>query len=439
MTVSTATKHTNALIHAAPSVAVPGSGKDVGAGVFALLLAYAVVEFVRPQAFLNITASWFRPALFLSALLCIYWVKRWGLKELVNDRILLYFFLLVLMGALWIPFAFNNYWAFQATKGQGMYLASTAVPLALFLVSRKRRRQFFTFWMLILFYLAAFVIWNGGQGPGGILEDENDMAFALCMGLPYPFFLAQQRNATALRRACCYGLALLILLAIVWTHSRGGFVGLTCVALYIIYLSRHKIRNFAILGMLGLCALQFAPDTYMNRISTITDAEDYSRTSRLTSWLIAWQIFADNPVVGVGPRNYPWHSGDYHRALRDYEPGAPVLAGRAAHSVYFTLLPEYGVLGTVLFFVMIATIFRRLGRCERVLEPRSLAGDDEADADLLLARAHKASLIGFLSTGTFISVLYYPQLWYTVGFVVALSRSVETNYGFPQRLIRPAG
>ena len=104
------------------------------------------------------------------------------------------------------------------------------------------------------------------------------------------------------------------------------------------------------------------------------------------------------------------------------------MAGRAAHSVWFTVFPEYGIVGGGIFIFMIVTMMRRLRRCEKLLEPRVRAGDNEPEGDLLLARALKASIIGFLTSGTFISVFYYPQLWYTAGFVIALSRDVFARY-----------
>ena len=410
---------------------LPADDAAVGNGIFALLLAYCVIEFVRPQALLGSTPGWFRPALAISIVFFAWWIKRWGPKEVVADRMLTCIFLFVVMSAIWTPFALNNFSAMQTTIAHGIALGAVAIPLGRILVSRRRRSQFFFFWMLILLYLAVFVLANNGQGPGGVLQDENDMAFALSMGLPYPYLLSQQRGLSALKRAAYLGLALLIVFAIVSTHSRGGFLGMACVVLYLIYLSSHKIRNLIICGVLGLSVLMFAPDSYFQRIGTITDMEDSSINERLTTWRIAGAMFLDNPIVGVGPRNYPWHTTRYQQALPDFERGGRGLGGRAAHSVYFTVLPEYGIVGTGIFFVMLGTAMLRLGRCEKLLKPLALKGDAAADADLLLARAHKASIIAFLTAGAFISVFYYPQIWYTVGFVVALTRGVSAEYGLP--------
>lgn len=410
------------------SAAVAPREAAVGIGGLLLLLAYATVEFVRPQDFVE-PLSVLRPALVLTVLLSIYWVRTWGVKEIVGDKILVCVLLFLLLATLWIPFAANNFWAFQVTKSLWMYFLGATIPLGLYLTFGQRRRQFLGFWILIHLYLAVFVLANGGRGPTGFLQDENDMAYALCMAIPYPFFLAQKRGMRTGARLALIALTLVLLAGIVSTHSRGGFIGLACIVLYVIYLSRNRIRNLAICLVLGTVAFLFVPDSYVERVGSITDTEDTSRNERLTSWRIGWQMFLDYPILGVGPSNYAWRSGEYHIALPDFEPGDPVIAGRAAHSLYFALLPEYGLVGSGVFFALLVTVMRRLNRCERVLMQPAQAGDGDAETNFLVARALRASIIGYLTAGAFISVLYYPQFWFTLGFVIALSRDVSARYG----------
>jgi hypothetical protein len=46
---------------------------------------------------------------------------------------------------------------------------------------------------------------------------------------------------------------------------------------------------------------------------------------------------------------------------------------------------------------------------------------------MYLARAMEGSLIGFIVSGVFISILWYPALWIMVAFVVALRNISETQ------------
>jgi hypothetical protein len=49
------------------------------------------------------------------------------------------------------------------------------------------------------------------------------------------------------------------------------------------------------------------------------------------------------------------------------------------------------------------------------------------DVRTYLARAMEGSLIGFIVSGIFVSVLWYPSLWVMIAFVVALRNISETQ------------
>ena len=63
-------------------------------------------------------------------------------------------------------------------------------------------------------------------------------------------------------------------------------------------------------------------------------------------------LFFDNPVMGVGQGNYPWHVGEIEEEM-GVQWQTRSLSGRAAHSLYFTLLPELGLIGTLIYFLIV--------------------------------------------------------------------------------------
>jgi O-antigen ligase len=393
---------------------------------FVLLVLYVSTEFIRPQDVVPVLGV-IRPALLLAVALTFVWLRQWGIRAMFSDRLIIYFGLLTLLVTAWVPFAVNNFWAFQTSKSLVMLLAATVVPIAFILQASGWRKKFFVFWMLAHLYIAAYAMTHAGRGSGSFLRDENDMALALCMALPYPYFIAQARSTTVKMKVLCWAMIIALLGGIAATTSRGGFVALLCVSAYILWIAKNKLRNIVIVILLGIVAVQFVPAEYARRIETITDTENGSRNERLLSWRIGWEMFLDNPVVGVGPSNWPFHAGRVQMALPDYRPGDQVLAGRAAHSLWFTLLPELGVVGTVLFLLILWEIMKRLKRSEKLLarlEAQPYAGLHE---DLMLTFAMRASLVAYLAGGTFLSVLYHPHVPYLIGFVIALSRDVDAR------------
>jgi hypothetical protein len=114
-------------------------------------------------------------------------------------------------------------------------------------------------------------------------------------------------------------------------------------------------------------------------------------------------------------------------ALPDYRPGDQILAGRAAHSLWFTLLPELGVVGTALFLLILWEVVKRLKRSEKMLARLEAHPYEGLHEDLMLTFAMRASLVAYLAGGTFLSVLYHPHIPYLIGFAIALSRDVDSR------------
>lgn len=390
---------------------------------FVLLLVYVFIEFVRPQYFVP-ALGLVRPGLLIAVALTGYWIVTYGIKQICGDRLITYFLLFTAMALAWVPFASNNFWALNRSQFLAILFLSATIPLSLLLVPHARRRQFMKLWVGAHAYLAVFAMTHNGFGPGSFLFDENDLALALCTGLPYPFLLAQRHGEKALVRAVYYAIALVMALGIVYTNSRGGFVGLLAVALYMWWVSRNRIRNALIAVLLAGLTVVLAPAGYFDEMRSINDTEDSTRVGRILQWRIGWAMFADNPIAGVGTANYPWRASEYHQTLPDYDPAGRQYGGRAAHSLYFTLLPEFGMVGTSLFVLIVVGMMRRLKDCERRLIRDAEQGNDDAAWDYVLSKAIRASLIGYLVAGAFISVLIYPPVWYSIGFVVALSRDV---------------
>jgi O-antigen ligase len=243
----------------------------------------------------------------------------------------------------------------------------------------------------------------------------------LNMIVPFSFFLAQKEQKFA-RKLLYFGLTGLFVLANIFTFSRGGFVGLLAVGLYCWLRSPQKLRSAAVIVALGLLVSLAAREGYRERIDSIWQEGASTGTGgdRVYMWKSAWKMFLDNPVIGVGQDNFPVRFDDYEPVERLY---GVTRAWRAAHSLFFTLLPELGLVGAFIFLRMLYFIWKDLVAIRRST-PRFKEAQNVAPAILPYALATGASLWGFLVSSIFISTLYYPNFWVTMGFVVALRRIV---------------
>ena len=190
-----------------------------------------------------------------------------------------------------------------------------------------------------------------GVGVGSFLTDENDFALAMNMVVPYAF--AMFMMAQGLKKKLLWsGVILIEVLGSMSTLSRGGFIGLVCLGGVIWWRSQKKIVTM--LGALVLAAVVVAmtPSSYWKEMKTIETADQAGDTGyeRLYLWGIGWRIFLDYPIFGVGPFNFQYVNYKYEDPNRVAE-GRHVW-GQVSHSLYFTLLPELGTVGAVLFVVM---------------------------------------------------------------------------------------
>lgn len=398
---------------------------------FFLILFYLFMEYGRPQALIRPIGFLHLPALTAILLATFLLVRR---KLRSQDRQTLFFTLLLALMVVHGPIAVNNYWALMIFIAMGLNFIAY-LSLVHFVDDEERFGKLVDVWIKVHMMVAIVGIVLKGRGAGGFLGDENDLCLTLNMILPFTFFLAM--SATGGKKRIYYiALTCLFLFVIILTKSRGGFVGLAATGVYCWWKSKRKVLSAAVVAVLVLFMAIAAPSTYWDEIRSISDENAADRpfgtgSERFYSWKIAWGMFLDNPIMGVGQGNYPWNVGIYEEKL-GFSEGfhQRSFAGRAAHSMYFTLMPELGLIGIALFAYMLLLTARNL----RFIQ-RSGAAEGTAAGGALpvasLASAMEASLLGYLASGVFISVLYYPNFYLLMGFTLSLRKIVERRQDIP--------
>lgn len=341
----------------------------------------------------------------------------------------LYILLLMVM-ALHIPMALNNYWAMNAARSMFEYFILYMAIITFIDTPKKFNHLVFSFLAAHLF-LAGYATMNSGfvRGYFGFLGDENDFALSLNIALPFAFFLSLDQRTT---RFFYLPSTILLIYAIMATLSRGGFIGLIAVGLYSWLKAplRSKILATALIALLAIFMASYGPESYWQEIATIGEEGTSEGTGgeRMFHWKIGWLMFLDNPIFGVGQGNLPWEFRKYE-VEAGFEEGfkGRSRAGRAAHSLYFTLLPELGLVGVLIFLGMLFSSIKDLKLVRRTtISQSSQVRLDDAPRILYMTCALEASLLAYLVTGTFISVLYYPHFWILLAFIVSL-RKISTE------------
>ena len=371
---------------------------------FFFSLLYLVVDYGRPQDILPIAVL--RPAMVVILVLLYYLVTNNGISRSNSKQTKLIWYFVILT-AMYIPFAVNNYWALQTTRNMLTYMPFILSTIIL-VNSVKRLKKIITVYIALMIYIALYSISHDGMGSGNYFLDENDVALYLNIWLPFCFlFFIYEKGKYA---KLFYAIGLIVgLAAIVISFSRGGFVGLLGVAAVIWYYSPKKLLSLLIILIAGSLIYILAGEKYINEMSTVTDTNEGTAQTRIKSWESAWDMFIDNPL-GVGGNNFQTRFPDYQSDR--FERG---MAGRVAHSLWFTLIPELGIFGILIYFSLLYYNFRD------IFYLKNIKINDKPDLHYLhiLSIALIAALAGFFASASFLSVLYYPHYWYLTALIIA--------------------
>lgn len=403
---------------------------------FWLLVLYLFFEYVRPQSVVGALAP-LRIPFILSLVLPMIWLASAD-KQPAKDSLVKLMVAFVALVAISVTYAVNTFWVFETFKFMVVYLSAVVLPVTALVTTPRRLSVFFNCWIVIHVLLALWSVTHQGRGTGSFLADENDLSLALNMAIPYAYYMLQRPGQPIVRRLLYIAAVAVLSAGVIASESRGGFLGLVSVFFGIILFSRQRIRNLLVVAVFALIGLAFVSGEYLNEMQTITDTEDSTRNDRMYSWRRGWEMFLDNPVLGVGASNYPWRVVEYEQRSDEYRRGEQRLhGGRVAHSLYFTLIPELGLVGIGLFTAMTWIMVRRLFRIVRAEAKRPGLFADAPELPLL-ARAMIVSMFGLFVSGAFISVLYYPHFWVLIGFTIALGAAAAAVPGWGTEPARSA-
>lgn len=272
-----------------------------------------------------------------------------------------------------------------------------------------------------------FALTAGGHkiiGTGAI-GDNNSLATAILMTIPLLYYLYRYSAVKAVR--VCFILALMLsVIATVGTYSRGGFIGMIVVGLFMLRNNSNKFATTLLVITAGIVVYSLAPESWFERLSTINSvSDDGSFMGRVVAWKMSVLVALDHPFTGGGPHAI-------HRQLvwTTYRPYLHVLNfittppaddfPHAAHSIWFEILGDLGFPGLVLFLVVLAVAF---WKCRSIIRMARNQPSLVWAADL--ARMLQISLIVYAITGSALSLGYFELYYILLALVSRLSRTVQ--------------
>jgi putative inorganic carbon (hco3(-)) transporter len=215
------------------------------------------------------------------------------------------------------------------------------------------------------------------------------------------------------------GIGVLILCGMMLSFSRGSAVALFLLLIAMVATGFVALRHVVALGVAFLVlALAVAPD-YIGRLQSLREADtavaqesqaDSAIRGRATENLAALATFRDHPLFGVGPGGFFLR----YSQIEANKLGLRQLGkNRRAHSMYFELAADVGIIGLCAFLgIVVATMvqLRRMARFWLAQGREDLA---------VLAQAYLMALVAYLSAAIFLQLSFQRYYW----FLIALANA----------------
>lgn len=262
--------------------------------------------------------------------------------------------------------------------------------------------------------------YGGTTRLSGNIDDPNFLAALIVPALVLVAFVAVTESNPFVRWLLA-SYAAILLVALFLTQSRGGLIGLGAAAVASLFLS-GKLRPKAVAAVLSVGAVSVvyytlvAPPAMLARVMGFSSG---GGTGRLDLWHIAVEMYKNHPLLGVGVGNFQvleprYASSGFNLTRVDLVLDHP----RVVHNTYLHVLVELGIVGLVIFsLIVLATLISAM-RCAKLL---SLAGDWRSE---LYARGLVIAMIGTLASDFFLTAQYDKRLWLLLGVTAAFSSLV---------------
>lgn len=267
---------------------------------------------------------------------------------------------------------------------------------------------------------ALFVLRTGGservEGPdGSFITGNTFLGLAMIMVIPLLVVLAREERRPWLRNLL-YVTAAATVLATIFTYSRGAFLGLGAVTAALFLHFKRKVLATLILVPAILLASEVLPEKLFQRGETIAEFEqDATANQRLQSWTVAIGIARDYPLTGAG-FEFEYAPDDTRWLAYGSEKYASFIShSSAAHSIYFQVLGQHGIVAFVLFLAMLIGAQLSLQRAKKLARRHP-----DAEWIASYAAGVQMGLFGYMVAGAFLSSAYFDlaYLFYALSAIL---------------------
>ena len=388
--------------------------------LFWLINIYLFMEYVRPQTLYPSIDVFPIVATLLYLIMGVFLLRHNSplVKNPLNQLLILFFVVILLSSV----FALDPGVAYEKVPEFVLWM------VVFFLITNivNNEKRFFVFMLAFLLYSFkmsqfSFIKWvtsgfgfiaTGSGGGPGWFRNSGEFGIQMCifLSLSACFFFALKEQWPRWKKILFLFFPFTALTGTISSSSRGAVLGVVCILIFMLLRGKHRFEGVIVIGVILALVYFLMPDQQMERFQSA--GTDKSSQSRIEYWNRGIELVSSYPILGVGYNN--WLVAQHNIfGLRGQQ---------YPHNIFIQCASELGFLGLLVFFLMIYYTFVNNFRTRKLaLQHDGEKMDVKMRFLYYMAHGLDGALIGYLASGFFVTVLYYPYFWINLAMTVSLN------------------
>lgn len=407
------------------------------AGFWAIMV-YLFFEYIRPQQLIPAIAvvPWAQIVLIFAILAWLGTGSGFKSKSPVNTAILVYFLIVVV----------SSVQAYDFSESVRLFPIIRDWVIIYFLIINlvrgpERFAVFLISWLVYNLYMSqgavkqwafrgfSFAAW-GVLGAPGWFRNSGEFGVEMCVFLPisWHFYQAAKPYLSAWMKPIVLFMPFSALIGAMVSSSRGAQIAIGALLLWVILRSKRRIRGLIGIAIIGGFAFLLLPEEQKLRFTEM--GADSTSTRRLTYWTNGVDMLKEHPALGVGYGNWLRYYSDNYVDVST-QVNTSFGYAQLPHNIFVECFAELGVIGLLGLIALIVSNFVVNYRTRKLARAGPVPAQDFY---VQMAYGFDGALIGWMVSGFFVTVLYYPFLWINLAFVVALNNALRSEVKKAARL-----
>jgi O-antigen ligase len=250
---------------------------------------------------------------------------------------------------------------------------------------------------------------HGIQRLTGFIQDPNFLSFNLITFIILCFFLFLYFKSRVLK-FLLLSLIIINLAAVLFTLSRGGFIALIGVLLFLYLKLTKNLKVFLILLLISAVLYIILPEELLERFAEV---KSFQKIDRVSIAKIGMNMTFHYPIFGVGPGNFIKH-------FRKFSEGF-FWTDKSPHNLFLSISSQIGLPALIVYLLFFFITWRKITHIENKHKSKKFEGNFELSISLMV----KTTFINIFAMGLSLHIEHRFIVMLLLGLSAAFLKIIE--------------